>query len=130
MPKCDRRGFTLLEAVVALAILGLAGVAALEALGAEVRGAERARSTTTAAALAQERMAAVTLLPPGGLDHLPDSLAHGTFSTPFEEYRWTAHVEPVLGESDLYEARVEVISDAARYALVTRAYRPGPRSPL
>src|SRR5258706_3700438 len=75
-------GFTILEAVVALAIVGLAGVAALEAVGGEVRGIERARGAYTTAALAQDRVAAVTLLPPGDLDPLPDSPRRGTFAQP------------------------------------------------
>ncbi|HEY6158229.1 MAG TPA: type II secretion system protein [Gemmatimonadales bacterium] len=130
MSRPDRRGFTLLEAVVALTILGLAGVAALEALGAEVRGAERARTASTAAALAQDRVAAVALVPPRDLDALPDSFARGTFGPPFSDYHWTARVQPVLGEADLYEVRVEVSSDAAPYTLVTRVYRPRPPRPL
>lgn len=128
MPRLDRRGFTLLEAVVALAILGLAGVATLEALGGEVRGADRARTASTAAALAQDRLATLSLLPRADLDPVPDSLARGEFQQPFRAYRWTASVQPVFGESDLYEARVEVASDAARYVLSTRIYRPRPRS--
>jgi type II secretion system protein I len=128
MPRLDRRGFTLLEAVVALAILGLAGVAALEALGGEVRGAERARTASTAAALAQDRLAALSLLRRTDLDPLPDSLARGAFEPPLEKYRWTAKVQSVFGETDLYEARVEVVSDDARYDLTTRIYRPQPRS--
>src|SRR6059036_69164 len=49
-------GFTLLEVVVALAIVGIAGVAALEAFGAEVRGADKTQQALPAAALAEERL--------------------------------------------------------------------------
>jgi prepilin-type N-terminal cleavage/methylation domain-containing protein len=122
--RLDRAGFTLLEAVVALTVLGLAGVATLEALGGEVRSAERARTATTAAALAEHRLATITLLPRSDLDLLPDSLSRGEFKTPFVGYRWTASVRSVLGEADLYEAQVNVSNAETQYALTTRVYRP------
>lgn len=124
MPRLGRRGFTLLEAVVAMAVLGLAGVAALEALGGELRVTERARSATTAAALAQNRLAVLTLLPRSALDPLTGSLARGAFQTPFTDYRWTTTVRPVLGEKDLYDVMVEVTSDAGHISVATRLFRP------
>ena len=123
MPKLDSRGFTLLEAVAALAILGIAGVAALEAVGGELRAAERARSVVVASALAQDRLAAITLLLRGDLQSLPDSLVHGAFPSPFEDYEWAASVRPRFGERDLYDVTVEVFSRTTRYALTTRLYR-------
>ncbi len=73
----DRRGFTILEAVIALAIVGLAGVAALEALGGELRATDRASSVSTAAALAQDRIAALAMLPALGDRPIErDALAH------------------------------------------------------
>lgn len=126
MSRLDRRGFTLLEAIVALAVLGLAGVAALEAMGGELRAAERARSATTAAALAQDRLATVALLPRSELDPVRDSIARGTFRPPFAEYRWTTTIRPVLGEADLYDVVVEVRSDAGHISFATRLFRRRP----
>jgi prepilin-type N-terminal cleavage/methylation domain-containing protein len=122
--KLARRGFTLLEAVAALAILGIAGVAALEAVGGELRAADRARAAITVSALAQDRLAAVSLLPITELQPLADSVAHGTFAAPFQSYSWSTDVRPVLGERDLYDVNVEVFSENTRYALATRLYRP------
>jgi len=122
----DRRGFTILEAVIALAIVGLAGVAALEALGGELRAADRAGSVSTAAALAQDRLAALTVLPALDLSPLADSLARGAFSEPFADYRWSATVRPALGEADLYDVAVAVAGRGTDYTVATRLYRPRP----
>ena len=51
-----RSGFSLLEAVVALAIVGVTAVGALAAVGAELRAADDARTTLEADALAVYRM--------------------------------------------------------------------------
>jgi type II secretion system protein I len=118
------RGFTILEAVVALAIVGLAGVSALEAVGGELRAADRAADAYVASALAQDRLAAITLLAPRDLSALPDSLASGTFAAPFGAYRWTATVQPVLGERELYEVTVSIAGERTDYTVTTRAYRP------
>src|SRR5436309_6691188 len=83
-------GFTLLEVVVALAIVGIAGVAALEAFGAEVRGADKTQQALPAAALAEERLGRLALLATSELAHLPDSLSRGTFPAPLDRYRWVA----------------------------------------
>ena len=119
-------GFTVLEAVVALAILGLAGVGALEAMGAELRAAHHARTATIEAALAQDRLAALALLPMADLQPLADSLARGTFPPPFADYHWNAAVRPVFGEADLYEITVDITGADARLLAVTRWYRPPP----
>lgn len=121
-----RRGFTILEAVVALAIVGLAGVSALEAVGGELRAAERAADAYVASALAQDRLAAVGLLAARDFAHLPDSLRRGAFAPPFGGYRWTATAEPVVGERELYEVTVSIGGDRPSYTLTTRMYRPVP----
>ncbi len=120
----NRGGFTILEAVVALAIVGLAGVSALEALGGELRAADRTAEAYAASALAQDRLAAVGLLAPRDFARLPDSLRRGTFAPPFAAYQWTATAEPVLGERELYEVTVSIASDRSNYAVTTRIYRP------
>jgi len=126
----DNRGFTILEAVIALAIVGLAGVSALEAMGGEIRAANHATDAYTLSALAQDRLAIVALVAPRTLASLPDSLARGTFQRPFEAYRWTSTSHPVWGERDLYDISVTVIGDGREYAVRTRLYRPIPRGIL
>jgi len=118
------RGFTILEAVVALAIVGLAGVSALEAVGGELRAADRAAEAYVASALAQDRLAAVGLLASRDFARLPDSLRRGTFAPPFAAYRWTATAQPVSGERELYEVTVSIAGDRTAYVLTTSMYRP------
>jgi len=121
-----KRGFTILEAVVALAIVGFAAVAAVEAAGSELRGADRAISAYTEAALAQDRLAAVTILRIDELNAPPDSVARGTFPKPLDGFHWLAAVEPALGEHDMYDVTIRITSDRSDYTLTTRLYRPRP----
>ena len=123
-------GFTILEAVIALAIVGLAGVAALEAVGGELRTADRATEAYTLAALAQDRLALVSLVAAKSMSPFPDSLTRGTFASPFERYRWTAKVEQISGRKELYDVTLTITSDRRDYTLQTRFYRPIPSGVL
>ena len=128
MSRPAERGFTLIEAIVALAIVGCAGVAALEAVGAEVRGAERAREAYHVAALAQDRLTAIAVVPAAQLDLLPDSLASGAFPVPFEAYGWTITARQSLEEADLYHVQLEIHGSRSHYGVETLLYRPRPSS--
>ena len=119
-----RRGFTLLEGVAALVVIGLASAAALGALGSELRTAGRVRHAAEAEALARQRLATLRLLPREALRRLPDSLARGAYSPPLDAYRWRATASAVRPEDDLYELRVDVTWAGGAYALATRQYRP------
>jgi type II secretion system protein I len=119
-------GFTLLEAVIALAIIGTAAVAALASVGAEMRTAERAQRYAEAEVLAHDRLARLELLAPEELRRLPDSLARGRFHPPLAAYTWTASTRPVVGERFLEDVIVRVDWESGSYALHTRLYRPSP----
>ncbi|HEV8356845.1 MAG TPA: type II secretion system protein [Gemmatimonadales bacterium] len=127
-PDTSRRGFSLLEAVIALTIVSLAIVAGLGAFAAELRVAGKARTAVELETLARESLAGLWLVPAQLLRPLPDSLRHGRFEPPFERYAWTRTVRPVLGTPDLLHAVVEVTGADGRFALETRLYRPAPRS--
>ena len=116
-----KRGFILLEAAVALLIIGLTAGAALELYGAQMRVIRREPRLLTATTLAQDRLAAVRLLEPEQLKRLPDSLARGRFAPPFAEYRWSATATR-SSIDDLYDLRVEVSWLDGRIALTTRLY--------
>jgi prepilin-type N-terminal cleavage/methylation domain-containing protein len=119
-----KRGFTLLEAAVAMTIVAIIGVAALGAFGADLRAADRARQTVPAAALAQERLAILELVDAHTLRMLPDSLTRGTFSEPFDTYTWTATAKEVRGETALVEVVVRIQWAEGAYVVTERRYRP------
>jgi len=120
------RGFTLIEVVVALALVGVAGVAALSAFGATLWAAGRSESRLTAAALAEERLGRLALLTATEARRLPDSLRAGRFGPPFEAYVWAARTQPVRDLPDLIEVAVTVASAEDSFPLRTRWYRPPP----
>lgn len=127
MSRLVRHGFLLLEAAVALLIIGLTAGAVLELRGAQLRALQRTPGMLAAVALAQDRLAAVRLLDPEQLSHVPDSLARGRFAPPFSDYRWRASISR-SGIESLYDARVEVTWSDGAFALASRIYAPSPGS--
>lgn len=123
MPSRGRRGFTLFEAVAAITIVGLTAVGALEAVGAQVRTAERARRAIEAAALATQRLDAMTLLTDAALVTLPDTVSHGKFDPPLDNYTWETTSTPVNTEQGLYDVRLTVKWSNGSYQLRTYLYR-------
>jgi len=118
-----RRGITLLEAVVAIAIVGMTSVAALEAAGGEMRTAERARRAIEVEALASSRLEFMDLLTDRELQALPDSVEKGKFAAPLDEYSWTTTSAPVSEQPGVYDVRVNVTWPSGSYALRTYLYR-------
>jgi type II secretory pathway pseudopilin PulG len=116
----------LLEAVVALAIIGLVVIGLLSATGAQLRTASKARVLLTARALAEDRLSAVELLDYSALMDVPDSLAAGTFAAPFESFSWTIDVEPMEDEYDLFGAEVIVSGNGESFPLRTLIHMPKP----
>jgi prepilin-type N-terminal cleavage/methylation domain-containing protein len=119
-----RTGFTLLEASIAVMIVGLAAVAVLSSFGTTLRTAARARRGLEAEALAGQRLGRASLLERDDLLHLPDSVARGQFEAPFAEYAWVTTATEVRGEVGLFDIAVEVKWADGRYTLPTRFYRP------
>lgn len=126
MSSLGKGGFTILEGIVALAIVGFAAVAAVEAVGSELRAADRAVVAYTVAALAQDRLAAVTTLDGRDIYPPPDSVAQGLFPTPLDRFRWTTSVSPAFGQPEIYEVTIIITSDRGDYTLRTWLYRPHP----
>lgn len=126
MSSSSRNGFVLIEAVVALAIIGIFAVALLTTVGAQVRAADRANVLLVARALAQDRMATLQFLGYEDLKAIPDSLDAGTFTMPFEDYSWTAQVNPVDDEYDLFTAEVTVTANGYSFPLRRMIHRARP----
>ncbi len=112
----------MLEAVVALAIIGLVCVGVLGAYGATVRADVVAAERLPLSVLAAERIAAVDLAP-GSLERLPDSLARGTFNAPYETATWETEARRVEQSGGLYDVTVRVHDGSDVYTLRTRRYR-------
>ncbi len=119
-----RGGFVLLEAVVALAILGVASIVLLQVRAQQIHVATQARELLTAQALAEDRLAALRLLNYETLADPPDSLMEGAFPAPFESFAWTAQVELIEDEYDLFGVEVVVQGPAERFPLRTLMHRP------
>jgi len=122
-------GFTILEAVVAMTIIGLVAVSMLATFGAELRASDRARTVLEMESLAEERYAGLLLLGPAALRQLADSLREGSFAAPFDRYHWTATAHQAEGQRDLVNVAVEVSWEGGRYPLTGRLFRPLPRGP-
>lgn len=118
-------GFTLLEVMVAVAIVGLAVVAWLSAYGSELRALSRAAEVSAATALAEDRLETIELMAPERLPNLPDSLRQGTFPEPLSQYRWDAKARTVAGR-DLAEVSVIVTWANGSKALTTLLPVPSP----
>ena len=124
MTRGARAGFVLLEAVVALAILGVASIVLLQVRSQQIRVAVQARELLTAQALAEDRISALKLLDYEMLADPPDSLMEGFFPPPFETFSWTGAVELIKDEYDLFGVEVVVVGPAERFPLRTLVHRP------
>jgi general secretion pathway protein I len=81
------KGFTLLEVMLAMAILAIALVAVFQSQSQSISMTSHARFQTTASLLAQSKMAEVEAVNPG--DVTSDS---GNFDDTFPDYSWQVNV--------------------------------------
>lgn len=118
-----RSGFTVLEALIALVIVGFAVVATVEALGGGLRAERQVSHHLEAVALAESKMNEL-----GAVERDSISLyaggRDGVFAPPFGAYRWRATIETVSGARPLLRAGVTVTWRGGSYALATVFYRP------
>ena len=101
-----KNGFTLLETMVALAILGLSIMAMLQLFSGAADSARRVRAQTEAMALAQSHME--LLLTEAEADRANRGTLEGTFQGPFHRYRYEV-VRIRLTDRNLMEIRLRVI---------------------
>lgn len=119
-------GFVLLEAVIALAIIGVVAVGVLAATASQVRTADKAGVLVVARALAEDRITAFRILGFEELQDPPDSLLAGTFPPPFDAFAWTASVVPTEGEHDLFTLEIVTRGRGESLPLTTLLHRPRP----
>jgi general secretion pathway protein I len=81
-------GFTLLEVMVAMAIMAITLMAVLDSQSASISRVSEAKFSTTAPFLAQKKMAEIEILKPGDLDS--DS---GDFGNDYPGYSWELTVQ-------------------------------------
>ena len=123
MQSRAKRGITLFESVAALTIVGLVAISALEAVGAEMRTAERARRALEVEALATQRLDALELMNDQELQVIPDSVATGTFDAPLDEYSWTIESSPVADQPGVYDVAMNITWENGSYPIRTKMYR-------
>ena len=122
----SRAGFSLLEAVAAIAIVGITSVSALEAVGSNMRTAEKSRRALEAEALATSRLDFMDLLTDRELQALPDTVESGKFEKPLDEYSWKTTSTPVSEQAGVYDVRITVDWPTGSYTLRTYQYRRPP----
>jgi type II secretory pathway pseudopilin PulG len=115
-----------MEAVVAVSIVGMTSVAALEAVGSDMRTAEKAKRAIETEALASSRLEFMNLLTDRELQALPDSVATGTFDKPLDEYSWKTAVRPLDDQAGVYDVRLAVSWATGSYTVKTYFYRRPP----
>jgi type II secretory pathway pseudopilin PulG len=118
-----KRGITLFESVAALTIVGLVAISALEAVGAEMRTAERARRALEVEALATQRLDAMELMTDQELQAVPDSIAAGQFDEPLDAYTWTVDSAPVAEQPGVYDVALTINWENGSYPIRTKMYR-------
>jgi general secretion pathway protein I len=108
MPDTLEKGFTLLEVMIAMAILAIVLVTVFHSQSQSIAMANESRAMTTLALLAQSRMAEVE-----GQQNLSTGQTSGTFGDDFPNYTWTASItQPQgLGSGFLRKIEVTVVHD-------------------
>jgi prepilin-type N-terminal cleavage/methylation domain-containing protein len=117
-----RSGFTLLEAVVALAVVSIVCVGVLAAEGTALRAEYTAAERVSLAAIAEERVVHLDLYA-GPLSVLPDSIAAGRAD---DDVTWALRAREVTGARGLWDVTVIVARNGDAYTLATRRFRPAP----
>jgi len=87
----DRSGFSLLEVMVAMAIIAIAMTAVLGSQSQSISLASEAKFNTTAALLGQAKMAEIE-----GMDPQDLTSGSGDFGEEFPGYTWQLSVEDVM----------------------------------
>ena len=124
MTRAAEQGFTLVESMIALAMVGLVAVAVLGQIGTTSAAAANSVAALTATSLAQARLDSLQLLDADRLLAPAAAEASGRFAPPNEAYTWSFEAERLRGEPALIDASIDVAWSDGSVALRTRWYRP------
>jgi general secretion pathway protein I len=102
-PSTPQRGFTLLEVMIAMAILAIVLVTVFHSQSQSIAMANESRAMTTLALLAQSRMAEVE-----GQQNLSTGQTSGKFGDDFPDYSWTAGISVPQGPGSSYLRKIEI----------------------
>lgn len=102
--KSQRSGFTLLEIMIALAIISIAMVSLLGLANRSILVHERLQRITSATLLAQQKMTEAEVNSRNGTLGATDS--QGEFESPYAEYRWRI----TFGETPLPSVRLIIVT--------------------
>lgn len=118
-----RRGFTLIETLIAASVVGIAIAGSISAIGSMTRTERRVRESALVRQLAIEKFDELTAT--GDLQYAP---LDGDFSDRnFNDWRWSVETEPADVENILIvRVRVTTPADAddGGYVLTTVRYQP------
>jgi type II secretion system protein I len=119
-----RRGFVLLEAVAAVAIVAAVGLAAIQVVGQHDRAATSISAALFATTLAHERLQAVRLSDMRQLPQLHDSIAAGVRHSHGQVWLWKTTVLADHELAGLYWVDVRVSGSAVEREAQTAIFVP------
>jgi general secretion pathway protein I len=99
----SRQGFTLLEVMIAMAILATVLVTVFHSQSQSIAMANESRTMTTLALLAQSRMAEME-----GQQDLSTGQTSGTFGDDYPNYSWSAAITQPPGPGSSYLRKIEI----------------------
>ena len=118
-----KSGFSLLEVIIAMALIGIALTAVIRTQGQGVRLSEEARFTTQALFLARMLLAESQADPENGVKS-----DDGDFEEPLDFMKWQRDSESIAGLPGLFRVRIYVqrqeAEDREGVMLETFIYRP------
>lgn len=118
----SRSGFTLIEVLAALTILGLVLIALLGSMGADLRTRRVAADTRALVAAGEFVLERISMLERQELD-----AAAGRWhelGPPLADYRWSLENAPVAGRPELVHVVVRVRGPETTAEVATRLFRP------
>ena len=118
-----RRGFTLIETLAALVVVGFVAVLAVGSFGDGLRVQRRTRQHAEGVALAELRMSELSAWPVDSLLDRGGDRA-GAFPSPYAGYRWRSTVRRSPASGVLLDVSVTVAWPEGEYDLATVLYRP------